>query len=94
MPFSSLDPHFKGFTVTKQLALATHLPFPTPPLGPYDRGAKRTYVLTDLQDLDMISEVHLQHRPSAMAMSRDWSPQHVEVCNEGTGKTFFFLAGV
>ena len=58
------------------------------------RGTKRTFILPDLQDLDHIAEVHLQHRPSAMAMSRDWSPQHVEVCNEGSGRTFFFLAGL
>ena len=60
---------------------------------PMHRGTKRTYILPELQDLDQIAEVHLQHRPSAMAMSRDWSPQHVEVCNEGNGRTFFFLAG-
>ena len=43
--------------------------------------------------MDTVTEVHLEHQPVGMAISRDWGVQHVEICHEGTGRTFYFLAG-
>ena len=43
--------------------------------------------------MEVVLEVQLMHRAPNMAVSRDWSLQHVEVAHEGSGKTFYFMAG-
>ena len=43
--------------------------------------------------MGVVLEVQLMHRAPNMAVSRDWSLQHVEVAHEGSGRTFYFMAG-
>ena len=49
--------------------------------------------MVELQDMEVVLEVQLMHRAPNMAVSRDWSLQHVEVAHEGSGRTFYFMAG-
>ena len=57
------------------------------------RGSKRTFSF-EFQLMDSVTEIHLEHRAVGMSVSRDWGLQHVEICHEGTGRSFYFLAGV
>ena len=90
-PFRPSDPH------------PTYLPPPPPTTAPLSsppstsphppsRGTKCSF-LVELQDMEVVLEVQLMHRAPNMAVSRDWSLQHVEVAHEGSGRTFYFMAG-
>jgi hypothetical protein len=43
--------------------------------------------------MDTVTEVQLQHKASQFTLNPDWCLQHVEVCNEVSGQTCYFLAG-